>query len=102
MQAYASAADVSACVVGFVLLLFTVAGFSVRRRPLRFQDPWLDLFCCGSFTATLCSEISVEFEGSEARIVKNQWNLKVVGVLPERRRESFTGGKNCPAGLKNM
>ena len=38
------------------------------------------------------SEISIEFEGSDARIVKNQWNLKVLGVLLERRRESLTGG----------
>ena len=55
MQAYALAADVSVSVVGFVLLLFAVAGFSARQRPPRFQDPWMDLFCCGPFTATLCT-----------------------------------------------
>ena len=46
------------------------------------------------------SEISMEFEGSEARIVKNQWNLKVLGVLLERRRESLTGGTTARPGSK--
>lgn len=35
-------------------------------------------------------EISMDFEGSEAGIVKNQRNLKVLGVLAGRRRDSLS------------
>ena len=45
------------------------------------------------------SQISMDFEGSEAGIVKNQRNLKVLGVLAGRRRDS-PGLNKCPAGLK--
>ena len=33
----------------------------------------------------------MDFEGSEAGIVKNQRNLKVLGVLAGRRRDSLQG-----------
>ena len=59
------------------------------------MSPWK---CFGSPWKLQNSEISIEFEGSEARIVKNQWNLKVLGVLLERRREFLTGGTTARSG----
>ena len=40
----------------------------------------------------------MEFEGSEAGIVKFQWNLKVLGVLAGRGRECFQGGTTARPG----
>ena len=42
----------------------------------------------------------MEFEGSEAGIVKNLRKMKVLGSAAGRRRESLQGGENRPAGLK--
>ena len=45
------------------------------------------------------SEISLEFEGSEARIVKFHRNLKVLGILAGRAEESLSRvAKRTPAG----
>ena len=49
-------------------------------------------------TRVRCIDVSMEFEGSEAGIVKNQWNLKVLGVLVGRRRESLQGGTTARPG----
>ena len=40
----------------------------------------------------------MEFEGSEAGILKFQWNLKVLGVLAGRRREDLQGGATVRLG----
>ena len=44
------------------------------------------------------AQISMEFEGSEAGIVKFQWNLKVLGVLAGRRRERLQGRTTARLG----
>ena len=47
------------------------------------------------------SQFSMDFEGSEAGIVKFQRKMKVPGALAGRRRDSLSPGlNNRPAGLK--
>ena len=43
-------------------------------------------------------EISLEFEGSEAGIMKNLWKMKVLGGVAGRRRESLQGGETARPG----
>ena len=40
----------------------------------------------------------MEFEGSEAGIVKNLWKMKVLGGVAGRRRESLQGGETARPG----
>ena len=44
------------------------------------------------------SEISMEFEGSDARIMKNLRKMKVLGGVAGRRRESLQGGETARPG----
>ena len=44
------------------------------------------------------NEISINSHGSEAGIVKFQWNLKVLEVLAGRSRESRQGGTSARPG----
>ena len=40
----------------------------------------------------------MEFEGSEAGIMKNLWKMKVLGGVAGRGRESFQGGETARPG----
>ena len=48
------------------------------------------------------SEISIEFEGSEAGIVKNPRKMNVLGGVAGRRRESLQGGETAQPGSNRV
>ena len=77
-------------------MLFILAGFRVHRWRLTFQDPWSDLCCLGTFTATLCSRSRQEarYDGLSEDRVRDvnlelwlSWQEAAKKITAQKKRE---------------